>query len=374
MSRYSTRILTSADHLRHFADTWDDLWYRSVAAPPTLRAALLAHHLEQFAPRARSWCAVIERADGTAVAALPIVESRRALVACGTMPNNQWSGSGDLLLDESADVDSVCDCLTAAMRHAPWPLFWLEWIPYQSTRWQSLLAAVDRQGGRWETKHSFDVGLVPTAGRWEEYQASWSKNHRRKLKRFEKQLTEIGEVSFEIHDCFNGEEVEQLLREAFEVEDRSWKGEQGTSILQSDGMWDFYLAQAKQLAAWHQLLISLLRVDGRPIASEYGFFAKGVHFACKVGFDGDFQKQSPGNILQARSLERAFGAPAVNAIDFMGPVGQSCESWLPERYAIGKALIAPGRVVGRAMLGAYRHVWPTVKRLRGHDAPAAAAP
>ena len=270
MSNYSIRILTSAQHLRQFTVSWDDLWSRSSAAAPTLRAATLAQHLEQFAGESPAWCAVVERADGAAVAALPIVPSRQALVACGGMPNNEWSGSGDLLLDESGDIASICDCLAAALRHAPWPLFWLEWIPHGTTRWQALLAAVDRQGGRWETKPSFDVGLVPTVSRWDDYQAGWSKNHRRNMKRFEKQLAELGKLTFEIRDRFSGDEVEQFLREAFEVEDRSWKGQQGTSILRSEGMWEFYLRQAKQLAEWRQLRISLLRLDGRPVAVRQG--------------------------------------------------------------------------------------------------------
>lgn len=66
-----------------------------------------------------------------------------------------------------------------------------------------------------------------------------------------------------------------------------------------------------------------------------------------------------------RSLEEAFADSSTRVVDYMGPIGQSCESWHPDKYAIGSIMLAPGSLLGKAMLGAYRHVWPTVRRLRG---------
>lgn len=365
MPAFSTRILSNLRDLRDYAQAWDDLWYRSALTSPTMRAELFATHLEHFSPQARIWCPVVEDQHGRPLAALPLVETRFSLLTCGGFPSNQWCGSGDLLLDEAANADAACDTLLAALAHAPWPLFWFDWVAYEEPRWQTLFAALRRINADWETRPSFQVGCVSTTGDWHAYRESWSRNHRRNMARCIKRLDDQGELTTEFLTGLTRTEVERPLREAFEVENRNWKGEQGTSVLQSEGIWKFYLAQACQLADWGQLNVNLLRLAGRPIAAEYGFTAKGTYHPCKIGYDGHYRKESPGKVLHMRVLEHCFLDPVVEQVDFSGPLTKSDSSWLGESYTVGRLMFAPKSYFGRAVMGAYRHVWPAVKRLRG---------
>jgi hypothetical protein len=70
-----------------------------------------------------------------------------------------------------------------------------------------------------------------------------------------------------------------------------------------------------------------------------------------------------------RVLERCFADPAIEQLDFIGPLTQSTASWLGEPYTVGRLMFAPKSYFGRAVMGAYRHVWPAVKRLRGQREP-----
>ena len=365
MATLTTRLVTSIRELRTVAETWDDLWRRSAVTSPTMRASLVALHCETFAPAARVWCPMVEDQQGRPLAALPIVESRMGPITCGGFPSNEWSGSGDLLLDESADVAAVCDTLATALLHAPWPVFWFDWAPYETPRWQHFFASLKRIGADWQTRPSFQVGCVDTAGGWDQYRASWSRNHRRNMKRYEKRLEEEGPLAADLLTQLPASEVEQPLRQVFEVESRNWKAEEGTAVLQSEGIWEFYRAQALQLAEWGQLNLHYLRLGGKPIASEYGYTAKGVYHPCKIGYDGAYQKESPGNLLHMHVLEHCFRDPAIQQLDFVGPISRSTESWMTSRYKVGRVMFAPKSFLGRALLGAYRHVWPAIKRLRG---------
>ena len=64
--------LDSLADFRARAEAWDDLWRRSEATLPTLRAELTAQWIEQFAPGAKFRAVVVEH-RGRPVAALPLV-------------------------------------------------------------------------------------------------------------------------------------------------------------------------------------------------------------------------------------------------------------------------------------------------------------
>ena len=67
--------LTSVEELRASASAWDDLWWRSEVALPTVRAELLAQWVEQFKPRAQFHALVVADQERW-VAALPLVPRR----------------------------------------------------------------------------------------------------------------------------------------------------------------------------------------------------------------------------------------------------------------------------------------------------------
>ena len=83
------------------------------------------------------------------------------------------------------------------------------------------------------------------------------------MSRLSRKLARTGHVTCRLQSSLGADRVEPLLNEAFELEHRGWKGAAGTSVLGHDGMFEFFLRQAKQLAAWGQLELCLLEVDGR---------------------------------------------------------------------------------------------------------------
>ena len=157
------------------------------------------------------------------------------------------------------------------------------------------------------------------------------------------------------------------MRRGFEVEDRSWKGQAGTSVLRSPPVFDFFLRQAELLAAYDQLELAFLESAGRLIAFEYCWNAKGVCHMIKTGYDPDYAAYAPGQLLRHCVLKRMHGGPDRRAYDFMGPITDAFSRWRPSTYTVGRAAIAP-RLIGRTLLGAYKHGWPLVRRLRSKRA------
>lgn len=337
---------------------------------PSVRAELLALWVEHFMPQARFHAVVVED-QGQWVAALPLVGFKvRRLVSAGGTPSNPWSAAGELLLDTTADVEVVLDVLVRAMRRLPWQFLWLHNVALDSARWNALRQALDRAGVPADQKEHFQVGLLEIDHDWEGYRQSWSSNHRQKMARSARRLAKAGEVQFSMLSHLEPREVEPWMRRGFEVEDRSWKGAAGTSVLRCPGIFDFYLRQAKLLAAYNQLELAFLECDGRPIAFEYCWNAKGVCQMIKTGYDAAYSAYTPGQLLRYYVLQQLHGEPERRAYDFMGPITEAFSKWLPRTYTVGRMAMGP-RLLGRTVLRACKHCGPLLRRFSGHKTPPA---
>ncbi len=368
MSNYNLIQITSIDELRAAAADWDDLWWRSEVTMPAARAELLAQWVEQFAPQA-GFRAVIVEDRGTWVAALPLVSGRVGRVlSAGTIPANAWVQRGGLLSDADADLDSALAFLVAAIRQLPYQLLWLDEVPFDTAQWRTFRRAIGRAGFACDLLERYQVPVVKLDGDWEKCQMRWSKKHRSNLRRRSRELAKAGKVRLKMLSRLHVEEVETWLRRGFEIEDASWKGSAGSSVLRR-GMFPFFVRQAKQLAKWGQLEVVFLECGERPIAFCYGCSAKGVFHASKIAYEEAYAACAPGYLMLYHMLELFHSDPARRSLDLLGEINRWARSWRPVTYPIGQLAIAPRRLLGRVSLHAYQRCWPLVRRLRQRFQP-----
>jgi CelD/BcsL family acetyltransferase involved in cellulose biosynthesis len=99
-------------------------------------------------------------------------------------------------------------------------------------------------------------------------------------------------------------------RDAFEVflkmEDQSWKGANGTSLLADDGDAAFARRLIADLAAGGNASVALLRVDGKAIAAQVLLYSGTMAYTWKIAFDAEFAKYSPGALLIDKVTDELF--------------------------------------------------------------------
>lgn len=369
--KYVLRKLTSVSALRGMAGAWDDLWQRSERAAPVARAELVAQWIEHFAPAAGFQALVVEH-SGQLLAALPLVGRKlRGPLMAGGMPSNDWSDAGDLLLDPTCDIDAVMGTLAVGLRNAPWPLLWLDEVELAAPQWAAFVKALARFGMRHDAKTLFTSGRVELGGDWNAYLGSRTKKHRHNMRRCESRLHEAGPSEFKLYERVAEHEAPQLLRRGFEVEDRSWKGAQGTSVLRSQGMFDFLCRQATELARKGHLRVALLEHHGVPIAFDYGYSAGGICYRAKIGYDEQFAWCSPGQLLGMHCLQRQSGQSGQRWTDFLGPLTDALEKWVTQPYLRQRLVVAMPSVLGRTLFEGYR---AAQKRRQEATATSIAAP
>jgi len=356
--------LESIDAVRRAADGWDRLWQASDVSLPTARAELVAQWLERFAPRSAAAALVVQRA-GRPVAAMPLAVRRlRGVLPVGDLTSNAWSPNGELLLDPTADAE-VMDLMAAGLDELRWPLVWLDLVPLRAERWQALLDALARRGMAVDVHGRYLIGLTEIGGRFDDFLATRSRNMRQGLRKNLRRLARRGPVELRLVSQFSEAEIGDLLRRAFEIEHKSWKQQTGTSVLGTPGALEFYLRQARQLAAWGYLRLAFLEHRGELIAFEFGWTAKGVYHCYKIGYDPAYAELSPGQLLRMLLVERFCETRDCERIDYQGPLGNAVARWTTDSYAIGRLVIAPRRTTSRALLAAYRVAAAAKRRVRG---------
>lgn len=354
MTDFKLIYLRSVAELRAAAPHWDELWYRSDVAAPTARAELIAQWLEQFAPRA-AFCGLVVQHGGDFIAALPLVAGGLPRLRVAGLPANAWGLCGDLLLDPNADLERALQSLVDGLNHLPCSLLRLSPVAYESDRWCRLLAALPYGLIRSHITPIDEVGQVAVQASWHEYQSSWSANHRRQLRKARRRAETAGDLAIEIHRGLQATQLDELFSQVCQIEDRSWKGKAGTSILRSPGMFDWHLRQARRLAGWGQLQLAFLRHRGEAIACEYGYCAKATYYSAKVGYDPEYAQFSPGQLLRSMLLERfhrdrLHRDDAIEVVDFWGPLTPATAKWCTRIYRVGRITIAPDRPTSRIWL------------------------
>ncbi len=369
MSGYQIQIASSADQFVHWAQAWDDLWERSYPTQPTSRAQGVLNWVDAFAEE-EPFTAVCVEADGRLVAGLPLVRSTlRGVLDVYRRPISPWSDSGTLLLDRTVDAAVVLDALVDGLDAAGVHLMSFEETPFEEPQWAAFIEAVTRRGGYSLVTAKNTVGVVDILDDWERYQKSWSGNHRGAIKRSLKKLEKGHAVRVERHRSAEGIDLDGLLDVAFQIEDRTWKGEEGTSVLQCPGMAEFIKREAHQVADAGCLDLWFLYADDTPIAFEYCHLSGGVCYSHKIGYDPDYAAFGPGRLLRRLQLERLHDDPDCGVLDMLGVICPSKAKWATRSYPIGRLHASIRGVVPRALLRGYGWVKPALQKLRQEETP-----
>jgi len=353
--------ITSTNQLRSVADRWDELWRRSEISLPTAKAEPLSLWVETCAPAADFFALVVEE-DGRWTAALPLVGGKlRRLLSAGIM---KWlPPGGPLLLDQRTVVEKTLDVLMAGIRQVPWGILWLDEVDLRAPRWQAFLGAAEQAGFSTSIHRRYSVGRVLIDHDWQAYRMRWSQRHRRNMKRALRKLAELSDVAWEFLWDLEEPQVAEWVRRGFEIEHRSWKGRQGTSVI-AKGQLPYITRQAELLARSGHLGLAFLRADQRYIAFCYGFHAKGVYHTFKIAYDPDLAAFSPGQLLFYGLLEHLFSNCDFWAMDTVGELTEAVAHWRPEVYDIGTIMLAPRRLAGRIATYIHKSWWPYVRQIR----------
>ena len=259
--------------------------------------------------------ALVVRADRQPVGILPLVvqkeQTRVGNVRTLTYPLHDWGTFyGPIGPNPTAT-------LLAGLRHIArtrrdWDMLDLRWINVDGCDRGRSERTMEQVGFRpqaqvWDVAPRIEIdgawaGLLERAG---EEMAAQRRAMRATAARERRGL--VHSLSSPRAACGDGDPRWDLYDECVELAARSWQSGGGeTATLSSPGVRQFLREVHAAAARSGNVDLSLLRLDGRPVAFVYNYIYDGRIYGLRKGFDPEFSTLRPGTTLEKMMLEDGF--------------------------------------------------------------------
>jgi CelD/BcsL family acetyltransferase involved in cellulose biosynthesis len=331
------------------ARAWDALADR-VNAAPFLRAGWIAAWWRAFGQGSLEVLTV--GGDGDLRALTPIIHHRFTSAS----PTNWHTPRFGVLAADDVSREALLDMLFSRPTH----LVSLGFLQEGDPDLAAMHRASVKAGRRVCVRAVEQSCAVEVRGDWGSYERSLRGGLRRDLARRRRRLAELGAVTVDIARSVDG--LDQLLVQAFELENSGWKRERGTAIVARRDTTAFYSEIAHWAAERGWLRLVFLRVDTQPIAFHLAIEQGGCYWPLKGGFDPAFAAFSPGQLIIQATLQRAF-AEGLDRYEFLGDTADYKRRWATS--ASNRLLFqAFARTLpGRLYRGAFVYGRPLAKKL-----------
>lgn len=191
-----------------------------------------------------------------------------------------------------------------------------------------------------------------------------SSNRKRGLRRWERQLGELGAVAYnELED----DRIDEWIDVFFEMEASGWKGREGVAAILDENTEGFVRHALREAFHRGQLLTLAMTVGGEPAASRFILTSNGAAFGYKISYRDKYARYSPGSLLEVESIRRVHQHPEIKWLDSC--VAPSFSHYLPwlDKLGIADITFSSGGLRGNTVLALapkLRSLWTKLKQLK----------
>lgn len=189
----------------------------------------------------------------------------------------------------------------------------------------------------------------------------------KELRRQGKRLSECGYL-----ECVQfqpGDDIQHWIDDFLRVEAGGWKGRQGTALANQPADRAFFRRAVTAAHERGRLLLTALRLDGRPVAMKCNLTAGAGAFSFKIAFDEEFARFSPGVLLEIDTIRRLHESGPVRWMDSCAEADHSMINRLwTGRRTIETLVASTGRPPGDLLVAAlplFKWLKQRVRRLAG---------
>jgi CelD/BcsL family acetyltransferase involved in cellulose biosynthesis len=280
--------------------------------------------------------AVPQRGEAVLVGLAPLVRRRwRGLpVGCASL----WSYTHAYDATPLARRGHERAVAGALLEAAGTPLVELRNIVAEGELHRALLEAIGGDEAQTWGRHA-RAFLVPAATA-EDYRRRIAPRKRKELRRQERRLAELGELTVEVL----GGSPSRWIHELCDLEERGWKGRGGTALGSSIADRRFVTEMARGAADQGRLAMLALRLDGRAIAMKLNLLGADRAWAWKIAYDEALARFSPGVLLELANIDWVHAHPRLRGMDSCAaPDHPMIDSLWSERLAFESLLVARSR-------------------------------
>jgi CelD/BcsL family acetyltransferase involved in cellulose biosynthesis len=362
--------------LNEIAGEWGRLCDESGDEEVFYRPEWAQAYLHAFAPNAD--VILISACSGTKLRGiLPLV--RRRIIVGGfpivklTLPANVHSLRASLTVCPGEEGAAVLKALWQAAKSLPqWDTLDVANVAEASglDRLVALAQAEGYRTARKRTSQTLYLPIVNTAsasipeksGTQPAWLAGTRPKFRSHLRRAKRQLEEQGMLELKHYNVADPEALEKFYR----LEASGWKGAEGTAINCDPHTRQFYDAVAQAAARNGYLSLDFLELNGKPIAGHFGLNLRGRYFLAKAGYDEDFRRYGPGQLLVNEILSQT-PQRGLHEFDFVGPATWDESRWASARRTNYRIFIFRKGIYGAFLYAARIAARDAARKLLGRQ-------
>jgi CelD/BcsL family acetyltransferase involved in cellulose biosynthesis len=300
----NVRLIGSLREFDALAPAWRELVEQSGQSSPLASHEWFASCWRTAGPERRRELWMVEDCAGP-VAMIPLVRGwtrRRGL----PVRQLEFLGGSDAPFVDvplAGDADVVTSTFLEALANRPdWDLLSLDRLPAHSALFKTLTTALPDRF-RWRLANRVHSPYLTVAGSWEQFVAALPPAAREALATVEDGLRRRGALTVEGHHEVDPNGA--VFNEAVEVAKVSWRGGKDAVTTALRGMPRLFRELLHRAGQRRWLHLWILRLDGRPIATEYQIGANGSLHTLGVDYDAGLAELRPAawlNVSIARSL------------------------------------------------------------------------
>lgn len=313
----TVRVVEDVEELEALRQAWDDL-ARKCTLPTALHAWTMAA-ARTIAAERRLRVVVAER-GGVLVAAAPLAESERG-GDFELLGAREMHEPVDFLFETPDALDPLVRWLARSGETLS-----LQRLPAASPT-VALLRRAQRARGVFAIRPAAPCPYVDL-DQWREA-PTLNSRRRSDLRRAARRAAEHGEVSVSLMSPGPGA-APSLLREAIEIEARSWRAQAGTALVQDEGRRAFFEDFCERCAHDGTLRIDLMRLGRQAVAMQIVLAHADSHWVFKIAFDESFSRCSPGLLLLKEAIDAAARA-GLRTYELLGNPAPWIDAWTREK-------------------------------------------
>ncbi|NIL98351.1 MAG: GNAT family N-acetyltransferase [Planctomycetales bacterium] len=156
------------------------------------------------------------------------------------------------------------------------------------------------------------VAVIDTLGRWEDYLGSRRSSLRSSIRRYERRLGQLGEVTLDRYrpaGSAAGDDDPQWeeFRACLQIARHSWQGRASDGTTLSHRSVQGFLQDVHRAAVRLGAAdMNLLRLNGKPIAFAYNYVWRGTVYGLRTGYEPEYARHGAGKVLWARTFADSF--------------------------------------------------------------------
>ncbi len=156
---------------------------------------------------------------------------------------------------------------------------------------------------------------IPITGKFEEYRKTMSKKFRELLNNHMNRINRSG--GYEIRTFEIEGDVEAALTGMHEISTRSWQGREGSGLFSTPQCDRFYSGLIAHAMKNGYGRVYILYFAEKPAAFELHLFYRATEYCLKAEYSQDYERISPGAVLDQELVKRAFGSD-IETYDLLG--------------------------------------------------------